>query len=175
MTSIQTALAALVPEADGLLDWVASMGGDARTEGVLPGHITLVFPFIPMELVSEAELTRLREFFAAQPAFGGELVVGWFGREVLLLVPADPAPLIRLTQAVVDAWPEYPYYGGAYSEVEPHATLAYGDEASLCPMAERVEAMGAIPFSVSSIALCEGSEMQVRYTFGLSADVSVSA
>ena len=175
MTSTQTALAALVPEADGILDLVTSMGGDPRTEGVLSAHITLVYPFIPMELVSEAELTRLREFFAAQPAFGGELVVGWFGREVLLLVPADPAPLNRLTQAVIDAWPDYPYYSGAYSEVEPHVTLAYGDEASLCPMAERVEAMGAIPFSVSSIALCEGPKMQVCCTFRLSADVSVSA
>jgi 2'-5' RNA ligase len=175
MISTQTALAALVPEADCILGLVASMGGDARTEGVLPAHITLVFPFIPMELVSEAELRRLREFFAAQPAFGGELVVGWFGREVLLLVPADPAPLIQLTQAVVDAWPEYPYYGGAYSEIEPHVTLAYGDEASLSPIAERVEGIGAVPFSVSSITLCEGPKMQVCYTFGLSADVFISA
>ena len=51
---------------------------------------------------------------------------GWFGTDVLFLTPTDPDPIIRLTRRVEAAFPDYPIYGGAYSEIHPHLTVAHG-------------------------------------------------
>ena len=54
-------------------------------------------------------------------AFNIELAsTGWFGTDVLFLTPTDPDPIIRLTRSVESAFPDYPIYGGAYSEIHPH-------------------------------------------------------
>ena len=39
-----------------------------------------------------------------------------------------PGPVIELTRAVHERWPDYPPYGGAYPEIVPHVTIALDDE-----------------------------------------------
>ncbi|MEV6013635.1 2'-5' RNA ligase family protein [Streptomyces sp. NPDC051976] len=44
--------------------------------------------------------------------------------EVLYLVPAPDRQFRRLTQAIADRWPETPPFGGQFTDVIPHLTIA---------------------------------------------------
>ncbi len=102
-----TNLVVLVPEADDAL--AASnrlLPSDKRLTA--PAHITLVYPFLPSDLVVAAT-AEMENFFAGLRPVSFRLHVGWFGREVLILIPDPAEPLIELTRSVLDQWPEYPY------------------------------------------------------------------
>lgn len=48
---------------------------------------------------------------------------GWFGQDVLWLVPDPDEPFRALTDAVWHAFPQHPPYGGAHDDVVPHLTV----------------------------------------------------
>jgi len=39
--------------------------------------------------------------------------------------PDDPAPIVALIGKLIEAFPDYPPYGGAYDHITPHLTLAH--------------------------------------------------
>ena len=173
----QTVLSVTLPQADEVLSYVLS-----RFEGELPlpgapPHITLLFPWMPPARIDEKVLAELAGLFDGFPSFDCSLKLGWFGSEALLLVPEDPDPFVRLTKAIIRRWPEFPYYGGDYESIEPHVSLAYGDESSLSGLA--TEIAGHIPLraSVSSIDLSVGQpgHMITRAEFSLSSVESPTA
>ncbi|MFI0716367.1 2'-5' RNA ligase family protein [Streptomyces inhibens] len=47
---------------------------------------------------------------------------------VLYLVPEPDAELRRLTEVIADQWPEAPPYGGQFTEIVPHLTVADGQD-----------------------------------------------
>ena len=49
---------------------------------------------MPPALIDGKVLTELALLFVGFPAFDLSLRLGWFGREVLLLVPEDPGHMI---------------------------------------------------------------------------------
>lgn len=68
--------------------------------------------------------------------------------EALWLAPEPAAPFIEMTESMVDRFPDYPPYGGAFEEIVPHLTVAEAqlDEtetqvAPLLPLHGRVEAV----------------------------------
>jgi len=118
-----TGLIVEVPEAEPLvgahrleLDPSAPLG--------VPAHVTVLFPFVPVELIDTAVLGRLGELFADHPTFDVRLTrTAWFGQAVLWLAPQDPEPFRRMTSAVVAAFPHYPPYRGLHEGVTPHLTI----------------------------------------------------
>jgi len=134
----QSVLAISVPEADGVLNRIRSIyAGEVPPRGA-NAHITIQYPWMPPALITEQAILDLTTVFSGFPCFDFSLQLGWFGHEVLLLVPENPAPFVRLTEAVLDRWPEYPYYGGEHSQIEPHVSLAYGKERNLWDLAEQL-------------------------------------
>jgi hypothetical protein len=55
----------------------------------------------------------------------------------LYLAPSPAEPFKALTHAVVERYPDYPPYGGAFPEVIPHLTIADVDEAAQLDDIER--------------------------------------
>jgi 2'-5' RNA ligase len=102
----------------------------AALAGAQP-HVTVLYPFLPepdLTPAVEAELARIAatvrpfdvRFERVRPFHG------------LVWVEPDPAtPFIRLTEAVVARWPEWPPYGGLFDEVIPHLTVVESDTAPL--------------------------------------------
>ncbi|WSP43920.1 2'-5' RNA ligase family protein [Streptomyces sp. NBC_01244] len=88
----------------------------------------------------------------------------------MYLVPEPASPLIRLTEAVADRWPETPPYGGRFAEIVPHLTIAQGQEDAVL---EEIEADlgGRLPFTsrVSSVELMvhDGTRWQPRASYAL--------
>jgi 2'-5' RNA ligase len=94
----------------------------------MPAHVTLLYPFVPPERLSDAEVAALQRIVAATAGFSFALkAIGRFER-VLYLAPDPAAPFVALTEAIVERWPEHPPYEGAYGEVVPHLTVVQGRE-----------------------------------------------
>jgi 2'-5' RNA ligase len=124
--TLQTALIAEIPAAESVvgrhrarLDANAALG--------VPAHITILAPFVPVSSFCTADLTRLGDLFAAVPAFDVRLDrTDWFGTSVLWLGLQDPGPFRELTASVFAEFPEFPPFGGRFTDVVPHLTIGEG-------------------------------------------------
>lgn len=128
---MKTGLILPVPEAEPVVG-EARERHDAAAVGA-PPHVTLIFPFRPMEAVDGTVLNWLESLFASTPAF--ELSFARLGRfkGVRWLRPSPRAPVDDLVARLVRAFPDCPPYEGAHgSRPEPHLTFAVGrDEEAL--------------------------------------------
>jgi 2'-5' RNA ligase len=122
----RTALIVAVPEAEALVgDWRERY--DNASLGI-PAHVTLLFPFVPLEKVDEPLLAELRELFGTQPAFSFSLTgLRGFPDQTLWLAPEPAEPFRRLTALICERYPDYPPYQGIHDEVIPHLTVTSGD------------------------------------------------
>lgn len=124
-----SALIVKTPEAEAMVGSLRTRFDVTSKLGV-PAHITILFPFMPPELVTSEVLERLRGVFATVPAFSYTLdSVGRF-ETTTYLVPTPAEPFIALTSGVVKEFPEFPPYGGQHTGVTPHLTVAHGDAKS---------------------------------------------
>jgi 2'-5' RNA ligase len=123
----QTAVIVPVPAAEAVVEEHRRRLDRAAAWGV-PAHVTVLFPFLPPDRVDQSALGALSAAVASVEAFDVTFATtGWFGSEVLWLAPDPIEPLRQLTQAVWDAFPSCPPYGGAYDAIEPHLTVGERD------------------------------------------------
>ena len=119
----QSTLFAPVPEAE---PWVKDLREryDPIAAAGVPAHVTVLFPFISPDLITDDDLARTTETFQRFRPFEFRLEqVGRFP-ESLYLVPEPDEPFILLTEAIAREFPEYPPYGGKFTEIVPHLTVA---------------------------------------------------
>jgi 2'-5' RNA ligase len=112
-----------VPAAEPIVaGWRERFDGSA-SEG-MPAHLTVLYPFLPEERLTDDVVAALRLLCADLPAL--DVAFRRTGRfpGVLYLDPEPADALRRLTLAVVRRWPEAQPYGGAHAEVIPHLTVA---------------------------------------------------
>lgn len=125
----ESSLLLVVPEAERAVREHRAEFDLAARVGV-PAHITVAYPFKPVDILAIKDIERLREMFRTVNPFWVELrTTGWFGDDVLFLAPDDSTPIIELTRRVEDAFPEYPIYGGQFEGIQPHLTIGHGCEA----------------------------------------------
>jgi hypothetical protein len=102
VSSRESAVLVPVLEADPLVgEWRARF--DSAENGV-PAHVTLLYPFAPADGLDPAEVGKVRS----------------------LLEPA--APFRALIDRLVERFPQYPPYGGAFGEPVPHLTVGQSDD-----------------------------------------------
>ncbi len=132
----ESALIIAVPEAEPLVRAWRERFDDSAGVGV-PAHITILYPFMPPREITPEILAELSDLFARFAAF--EFMLPELQRfpEVLYLAPSPAGPFKVLTQAVVERYPDYPPFGGAYPEVIPHLTIADVDDAGQLDTIER--------------------------------------
>jgi 2'-5' RNA ligase len=124
MLPLQSVLVVLVPAAEQLVGSYRKKYDPSAAAG-MPAHITLLYPFKPPDEVNEAVLHDLAECFAHFEGFDFSLAaIRRFDPEVLYLAPEPDEPFRQLTLAMRDRFPETPPYGGKYSSIVPHLTVA---------------------------------------------------
>jgi 2'-5' RNA ligase len=148
---LRSALIVEVPEAEPLVgawrakhDWSAQHG--------VPAHITVLFPFVETERIDGTLLEELRTLFAGQAPIEFSLTeLRDFPDGTLWLAPEPAEHFRRLTELVVERWPDYPPYEGLHDVVMPHLTIADGESA---PARSAVEAAVAssLPLQASANA-----------------------
>ncbi|KAA5835038.1 2'-5' RNA ligase family protein [Saccharopolyspora hirsuta] len=128
-----TALVVPVPEVDPLLAAVAARFPDAVRP--LPAHVTLLYPFVP---VDDQVVADLAEVFAGRPPLRVEFAecrrAGGFA--ALLPDPADG--LSALIGELRRRWPDVLPYGGRFgTEVDAHVTVALNTAEQVAEAVER--------------------------------------
>ena len=119
----QSTLLVPVPEAE---PWVKNLREryDPVAAAGVPAHVTVLFPFVSPDLLTDSDLAKTTKTFQRFRPFEFRLEqVGRFP-ESLYLVPDPDEPFISLTEAIVGEFPEYPPYGGKFPKIVPHLTVA---------------------------------------------------
>jgi 2'-5' RNA ligase len=160
MLPIESALGVVVPEAEQLVGPFREKYDPSAAAG-MPSHITLLYPFKSPDEISEAELGSLSLCFARVGQFDFSLAaIRRFAGGVLYLVPEPDEAFRRLTLAIWEHYPKVPPYGGKYSNIVPHLTVAQlADERQLDRIADQFarDSQGKLPIraTASEIALME--------------------
>jgi 2'-5' RNA ligase len=159
MDATQTALIVAVPEAEAAVGRWRALLDPAASWGV-PAHVTVLYPFVAPDQVTEAVLEQLAGVAAAFPRFRVTFGrVAWFGDDVVWLAPAPDEPFKALTMALWRRFPHSPPYGGEHSEVVPHLTIGHGAaKPVLQQAAEAVEAHLPVDAAIGRLRLIAGSQ-----------------
>ena len=93
-------------------------------------HVTVLFPWIPLDELTESEVEHLRALVGGWPRPAFELVsVEVFADAVAYAAPEPSGPLLALIRELAAAYPAFPPYGNEFAldTIVPHATLAAAD------------------------------------------------
>ena len=132
-------------------DWAAGVG--------VPPHVTIIFPFLPAELLGPDARHTLAEVAARQRPFDVRFARVERFPTVVYLAPEPSASFTRLTEAVVERFPDYPPYGGEFEEVIPHLTVTESADAPYEEIADAAKAHLPFTHRVSRLeVLVEGGE-----------------
>ena len=97
----------------------------------VPGHVTLVVPFVPDDRLTPAVRRSLAGIAGAVAPFDVRFEdVGRFPG-VIWLAPDPAEPFRDLTERIVAAFPGHPPYEGRHDEIVPHLTIGLGEEREL--------------------------------------------
>ena len=124
----------------------------------VPAHITVAYPFKPIELLTDDDQTVLTQVLARFHPFEVTFrTTGWFGDEMLFLDPSDGAPVLALIAAVEHAFPDYPIYGGTHEDVHPHVTVGKTPKREALEAVER-DVLAFLPIKqlVDAVELWQG-------------------
>jgi hypothetical protein len=139
----ESALVVLVPEAEPLVASFRSRYDRSAIRG-MPAHVTVLYPFVHPDAISDALLADLGALFAGARRFAFRLAGTCGFPGVLYLAPEPFAPFDALVRAAAARFPETPPYGGAIADPVPHLTVAQDPPApSLDEVAERFLAAAA--------------------------------
>lgn len=155
-----SALLVLVPEAEPYVYDLRRRYDPSASLG-MPAHITLTVPFIPPERIGESDLKSLAEYFHKSVSFDFVLREVRRFPQTAYLFPSPSEPFIGLIEGVTARFPEYPPYGGAFSEVIPHLTIVDKSAVHAATvereLAESLASRGPIRASCERVDLYEDS------------------
>jgi 2'-5' RNA ligase superfamily len=123
----QSALVVLVPAAEELVARFRAAHDPAAAAG-MPAHITTLFPFRPPVRIDVMTIEQLKACFSAYEPFDFELVGIKRFPGLIYLAPEPDDRLKTLTQAALEAFPDYPPYEGKHSDIIPHLTVAQEED-----------------------------------------------
>jgi len=132
----------------------------------VPAHVTIIYPFMPPAALDSGVRGLLAELAAEHEPFDVRFSAVDQFPGIVYAVPAPSTPFVRLTEAVVARFPDYPPYGGAFDEIVPHLTVAESAVAPLDLIAAEAEA--ALPFhrrvtKLDVLVQGEGDRWQSRW------------
>jgi 2'-5' RNA ligase len=104
----------------------------------VPGHITLLYPFMPPGQIHDQVLTSVAQIVSAVAPFSFTLARVQRWPDVVCLLPEPSEPFSRLIKLLAAAFPAYPPYGGMHApdDVVPHVTIAQSHRAEDLDMAQ---------------------------------------
>jgi hypothetical protein len=92
---------------------------------LIPPHVTLAIPFLPVQSVTSDVVLRLSTFFNETSAFDFELSeVRWFDTKVVYLAPSNVEKFLLIIETLQKMFPEFHPYDGEFDSVIPHVTLS---------------------------------------------------
>jgi hypothetical protein len=94
---------------------------------VIEAHVTVVFPWVPVDRLTDRDERDLAGIFADIGPIDVRLAEFGHFPTVLYLRPEPEEPFRDLTRRVTARWPDHPPYGGEFGDdIQPHVTVAMG-------------------------------------------------
>jgi 2'-5' RNA ligase len=122
--SLETSITLILEHVDAELAQAHRELYPERIYEQIPLCLTLLYPWIPPELVTVADVERLRGFFASRPPLMFDLTrVAEFPNEAVYAVPEPDDELRAMMRTLWAMYPDYPPYGEPGSDPPPHCTL----------------------------------------------------
>lgn len=149
---------------------------DASARLGVPAHITVLYPFMPPDRITDAVLRSAQVVLDTVPSFTFALSEVARFPTTAYLVPEPAEPFIALTQSLARHFPEYPPFRGEHDSIVPHLTVAHGGaleaEIAARELVAAMHAHGPIHGRCRSVTLLENSSGQWReaHTFALPVD-----
>ena len=178
---IESALVILIPEAEDSVESFRNQYDPQAALGV-PAHVTILYPFKPPRELTAEVIRTLEELFSKFPGFGISFSESRRFPGVLYLAPVADETIRRLTKIVARRFPETPPYGGRFTDIVPHLTVAQvSDPQRLDKIAADFEraARGHLPIQsrVKEIALMDNEsgrwKVHIRFALGTNFDSGV--
>ena len=161
------ALVIPVPELEPIVShWRDRTGHPAGRR--MPAHITVMYPFLSSHELSTDVYSGLADVCGRTPPI--EVTFRSLGTfpGVVYLAPSPVEEFRGLTERVVEMWPGLQPYEGAHTDVVPHLTLAYTDDAGLVHrIAEEVEPQLPISSALNQACIFELADAKWRHRFSL--------
>jgi 2'-5' RNA ligase len=157
--AVESALIVPVPEAEPAVRRHRDVLDRAAGWGV-PAHVTILYPFLPPDELTDEVLAVVRHVVAAVPTFDVTFwSVRWFGETVSWLDPSPPDPFRDLTLAIWARFPRTPPYRGEHGDdVTPHLTIGHDAPVkTLQAAADSVEKSLPIRATIHKLHLIVGS------------------
>jgi 2'-5' RNA ligase superfamily len=121
---LETGLVVVVPEADERVGRVRD-GFDPYAGIGVPPHITVLYPFVRPDRLSEAVIHEVARAAGRFAPFGFALThLGEFDGEVFYLAPEPADPFVTITRALWERFPDNPPFGGRFETIVPHLSVA---------------------------------------------------
>jgi 2'-5' RNA ligase len=98
----------------------------------------VLFPFLAASRIDEGVCAAIAEVVGRQRSFEARFDHSGQFPGVLYLAPEPDAGFRRLTEAIVERWPEHPPFGGQFDDVVPHLTVAQGQDEAVVEKVETV-------------------------------------
>lgn len=133
MRRMETALLIAVPEAEPVIGRWRAAHDSAASVGV-PAHVTLLYPFVPREEIDDDVRRQVASALTRSGVGPFDVRFEWterFPGGVLFLMPEPAEPFLLAIGSLVQAFPAYPPYGGAFDDVIPHLTVADDERSDL--------------------------------------------
>lgn len=148
-----------MPEAEAVVGpFRARFDADAVARRIVP-HVTVLFPFVPAVRMDDAVRADLTAHFGGLPPFRASLHAVRRFDEHVWLAPAPRARFVELIEATCARFPEFPPYGGAFDEPEPHLTIgeatAETSTEAILEAARELEPALPLRFPVEAVCLLE--------------------
>jgi hypothetical protein len=135
---METAIVVPVEGAELLLSTAATALDFDRPPG-MPAHVTLLYPFVDAErLVVGHAYEAQRALSGVQPFECSFSSIGRFDDPpvAIYLEPKPVEQFSAMIEALIEAFPKFPPYGGAVEEVVPHLTIVETADRNLWAEAE---------------------------------------
>jgi 2'-5' RNA ligase len=153
-----TALICRVPEAEPHIARYRERYDPSARRNV-PAHVTVLYPFVPLEQVTDDVIERLAAIARGVTCFTYRLRETKRFPVALYLAPDPDTSFAALTDRVFREFPDYPPFDGKFTEVVPHVTVAHGDEQQLCEIEIelRIALSAGVQARCSELVLIENS------------------
>jgi hypothetical protein len=118
----ESAIVVPIPEVEGIVGQLRLRYDAAARLGV-PAHVTLLYPFRPVEGLA-GEIEALREVCGAIEAFPFAFTEVRRFSATAYLHPDKSERFAQVIRTLVKKWPDCEPYGGAFADIVPHLTVA---------------------------------------------------
>ena len=169
----ESALVIIIPEAERLVKSFRDQHDPSAAVGV-PAHITIIYPFKPPAEITDDVIATLQDLVSRLPSFNVSFQEFQGFPDILYLAPMPAEPFQRLTEIIAGRYPETPPYGGAFTEIVPHLTIAQvSDRQKLDEIANEFREMSRtklpIHARVNTVSLMDNSSgsWKIRAQFSL--------